>query len=103
MGSATTLWKMAGGTVFNRRLSANQSAHVDHFTSAVYSGLGRFNLGMCYVLAGRSALFRFLFFQADLHGFAVFYPDGGRHPLRDLVDGVPVHHVGQGAFERVLR
>ena len=29
MGSATTLWKMAGGTVFNRQMSAGQSAHGD--------------------------------------------------------------------------
>ena len=36
MGSATTLWKMAGGTVFNRRMSVGQPAHMAHFISADY-------------------------------------------------------------------
>ena len=36
MGSATTLWKMTGGTVFNRPMSVGQPAHMAQFTSAAY-------------------------------------------------------------------
>ena len=39
VGSSTTLWMAAGGTVFNRRMSVGQSACVVQFTSADYRGL----------------------------------------------------------------
>ena len=39
MGSVTTLWKMAGGKVFNRPMSVGQPADMAQFTSAVYTPL----------------------------------------------------------------
>ena len=39
MGSVTTLWKMAGGPIYNRPMSVGQPVHIAQFTSAVYTPL----------------------------------------------------------------
>ena len=37
VGSATTLWMTADGTVFNRQMSLGQYAHPVHFSAAAYT------------------------------------------------------------------